>query len=217
MRLRNGPHGYGVVTKVLHWATVLAVAAQFGVGLTMEADDAALDREDARIDEIEDRGDEAAERGGEASEEAFQAYIDGLEDQLDAREDGYLGAAFSDLVGGTGWRDGISLPEAHVLLGLTLLALGLTRVIWRATTPLPPWAPYLSARERTAESMAEKLLLTSLFLVPVSGLLLVWVSVDWLWLHITAQLMFLATIGVHVGLVLRHTFFRRDGELRRML
>lgn len=217
MRLRNGPHGYGTVTKALHWATVLAVAGQFGVGLTMEADDAALDREDARIDELEDRGEEAAERGGEASEEAFETYIDSLEDQLDAREDNYVGAALSDLLGGAGWVDGISSPEAHVLLGLTLVALGLARVLWRATTPLPPWAPHLSAGERTVESVAEKLLLTSLFLVPFSGLLLVWVSVDWLWLHITAQLVFLVIIGVHVALVLRHTVFHRNGELRRML
>lgn len=217
MRLRNGPHGYGSVTKLLHWATVLAVAAQFGVGLTMEADDAAIDREDERIDELEDRGEEAAERGGEASEDAFDAYIDGLEDQLDAREDDYVGVAVSDLLSGAGVRDGISLPEAHVLLGVTLLALGLARVLWRTTAPLPPWAPYLSARERTVESAAEKLLLTSLFLVPVSGLLLVAVSVDWLWMHITAQVMFLGVIGVHVALVLRHTVFRRNGELRRML
>lgn len=37
--LRNGAHGYGTVTKSLHWATVLAVAAQFVVGYTMEADE----------------------------------------------------------------------------------------------------------------------------------------------------------------------------------
>lgn len=39
MPLRNGAHGYGVVTRSLHWLTVLAVAAQFAVGYTMEADD----------------------------------------------------------------------------------------------------------------------------------------------------------------------------------
>jgi cytochrome b561 len=26
MRLRNGEHGYGVVTKFLHWLTVAAIA-----------------------------------------------------------------------------------------------------------------------------------------------------------------------------------------------
>ena len=42
MRLRNGEHGYGVVTKFLHWLTVAAIAGQFAVGWTMEADDPAL-------------------------------------------------------------------------------------------------------------------------------------------------------------------------------
>src|SRR6478735_8771611 len=108
MPLRNGPHGYGLVTKFLHWLTVAAVVAQFVVGLTMEADDAAFDSADARIDELEDRGEEAAKRGGEDSEEAFDAYIDRLDDELDAREDDYVGAAFSDVVRGTMLGDGVS-------------------------------------------------------------------------------------------------------------
>ncbi|MGW2202017.1 cytochrome b [Streptomyces sp. NPDC001774] len=32
MRLRNGPWGYGLVTKLLHWATFGAMAAQFASG-----------------------------------------------------------------------------------------------------------------------------------------------------------------------------------------
>jgi cytochrome b561 len=39
MHLRNGPHGYGVVTKSLHWLTVVLVLAQFLVGWAMDADD----------------------------------------------------------------------------------------------------------------------------------------------------------------------------------
>ena len=217
MRLRNGDHGYGSVTKVLHWVTAGAVAAQFVVGLTMDADDAAFDQQDARIDELEERGEEIAERGGKASEEAFDDYIDRLDDELDAREDAFVADAFSDVFTGDFLGDGISLPEVHVLLGVTLIALGLLRVWWRATTPLPPWAPYLSTAERNLESLLEKVLLTLLFLVPATGLLLVFGNLDWLWVHITAQLAFLVTIAVHVGLVLRHTVLRRDGELRRML
>jgi cytochrome b561 len=37
--LRNGPDGYGWLTKVLHWATVLALVAQFAIGYLMDADD----------------------------------------------------------------------------------------------------------------------------------------------------------------------------------
>jgi cytochrome b561 len=32
MPLRNGPAGYGLVTKTLHWLTVAALAAQFAIG-----------------------------------------------------------------------------------------------------------------------------------------------------------------------------------------
>ena len=39
MHLRNGDHGYGVVTKLLHWVTVAALTAQFAVGWSMDLDD----------------------------------------------------------------------------------------------------------------------------------------------------------------------------------
>jgi cytochrome b561 len=38
MHLRNGEHGYGVVTKLLHWLTVAAVAGTFLVGHRMDFD-----------------------------------------------------------------------------------------------------------------------------------------------------------------------------------
>lgn len=37
--LRNGPEGYGWLTKGLHWATVLALVAQFAIGYAMDPDD----------------------------------------------------------------------------------------------------------------------------------------------------------------------------------
>jgi cytochrome b561 len=37
--LRNGPQGYGWLTKVLHWGTVVALVAQFVVGYVMDPDD----------------------------------------------------------------------------------------------------------------------------------------------------------------------------------
>ena len=36
-------------------------------------------------------------------------------------------------------------------------------------------------------------------------------------MHVAAQLLLLSVIAVHVGLVLKHTVIRRDGQLRRML
>lgn len=35
MPLRNGEHGYGVVTKVLHWLTFSVIVGQFLVGYSM--------------------------------------------------------------------------------------------------------------------------------------------------------------------------------------
>ncbi|EON23849.1 MULTISPECIES: cytochrome b [Nocardioides] len=36
--LHNGPEGYGWLSKVLHWGTVLALVAQFVVGYAMDVD-----------------------------------------------------------------------------------------------------------------------------------------------------------------------------------
>jgi cytochrome b561 len=81
----------------------------------------------------------------------------------------------------------------------------------------PPWAPFLRAAERRLESVLEKLLLTLLFVVPATGLLLIAGESEWLAIHIVAQLVLLAVIAVHVGLVLSHTVVKRDGQLWRMV
>ena len=99
----------------------------------------------AQIDELEELGEERAERQGEVAEERFEAEIDRLEEQLDAREDEYVSDAFFDVFSGRFVDDGDSLPEIHVLLGLSIMLLGLLRVPWRAATPLPPW-PSTSVR-----------------------------------------------------------------------
>jgi cytochrome b561 len=39
MPLRNGEHGYGSVTKALHWLTFSAILGQFLVGYSMDVDD----------------------------------------------------------------------------------------------------------------------------------------------------------------------------------
>ncbi|BBY18857.1 cytochrome b/b6 domain-containing protein [Mycolicibacterium litorale] len=215
--LRNGAHGYGVATKVLHWLTVIVIVAQFAVGWSMEADDAAFDREDDRIDALEDVGEDRAEQQGEAAEDRFEAHIDRLEDELDAREDNYVADAASGLISGDGFTDGLSRAEVHVLLGLSLVALALARVVWRRVGGLPPWAEHLGAGERRLEARLEKALLTMLFVVPATGLILIAAGERWLPLHIAAQVVFLAVIAVHVGLVLKHTAVRRNRHLARML
>ena len=205
MRLVNGEHGYGAVTKSLHWLTVVAITVQFAVGWAMGVDDAALDLEKDRIDRFE----EQIEEQGKDAEELFEPEIDRMQDALDAREDSYFTGAFAE--------PGLSLPEVHVLLGISIILLGLLRVLWRIVTPLPPWAAHLSSGERRLQACLEKILLTLLFVVPGTGLLLIAVGDDWLPLHIAAQLVLLAAIAVHVGLVVKHTVVRRNRHLARML
>jgi cytochrome b561 len=216
LRLRNGAHGYGLVTKALHWLTVAALLAQFLVGLRMDFDDA-FDADDDRLDAEADRLEEEAAGRGEAAEEQAEAEIERREDASDARGDDVAGEVFGDVVSGSAFGDGLSLPEVHVLLGLGIIALALVRVIWRKTTPLPPWAEHLGAGERRLEAALEKLMLAMLFVVPATGLLLIAGSDDLLPVHVAAQIALLTAIAVHVGLVLRHTVVRRNRHLGRML
>jgi cytochrome b561 len=193
MHLRNGEHGYGAVTKLLHWLTVVAVVAQFVVGWTMSVDDSARDRFDQRMERLE----EQAEAQGEAAEERWDEEEERLEEARPDSDDG---------------------PSTlHVVLGLSIIGLALARILWRRTTPLPPWAEHLSSGERTLQHWLEKLLLTMLIVTPATGLLLVAGEDDWLPVHVTAQIALLALIAVHVGLVLSHTVVRRNRHLSRML
>ena len=216
MHLRNGDHGYGVVTKLLHWLTVAAIAAQFAVGWSMDLDDR-LDGEEDRLDAEADRREDEAEQQGEAAEERAEAETERQEDALDAREDDAASDVFTDVVDGDAFADGLSLPELHVTLGLFIILLGLVRLLWRRTTPLPPWADHLGPGERRLEGRLETLLIALLVVVPATGLLLVAAGEDWLPVHVAAQVVFLAAIAAHVGLVLRHTVLRRNRHLARML
>lgn len=206
MRWRNGEHGYGIVTKVLHWSTVALLAGQFVVGYTMEtkADPSDVDCDPAG----EDRS------GGDTSD-AEEQRLDALEDRCEQTQElreqdaeDAVGTAWSDLWSG-GLTDGglidgsLSLPAWHVLLGLTIIAVGALRVVWRRTTPLPPWDPRLTRTDRKVLHWAERILLALLFVVPATGILLVVGSTDLVPLHIAAHLCFYAALAVHVAVVVR--------------
>jgi cytochrome b561 len=216
LHLRNGGHGYGVVTKALHWLTVLALLGQFAVGYAMDLG-GGLDRQEDQLRAEADRLEEQAEGQGDAAREQVEAEIQRREDALDAAKDDQASAVFSDVLTGNTFRDGFSLPEFHVSLGLFVLVLAVARILWRRTTRLPPWAEHLSGRERRLEGGLEKLLLALLVVVPVSGLLLVAAGDGWLALHVSAQVVLLVAVAAHVGLVLRHTVVRRNRHLARML
>ena len=97
--LGNGPHGYGPVTKVLHWATVAAVAAQLVVGYRLDLDD-----------DCDPPGEELS--GGDTSD-AFEDRLDRIEEACENRADAY------DLLGGS-----FDLAELHLLLGASCASCG---------------------------------------------------------------------------------------------
>ena len=68
---------------------------------------------------------------------------------------------------------GWNLVTAHVSLGLLVVLLAVVRVVWRRVSGLPPWAETLGDGERRLVTVTERVLLTLLFVVPLTGLALV--------------------------------------------
>ncbi len=78
MPLRNGPDGYGLVTKTLHWITFLALAAQFTVGYAMDDDGEGRGRE----------CDPAGEsRSGGDTTDAEEDRLDRIEERCERQQD----------------------------------------------------------------------------------------------------------------------------------
>lgn len=180
MRLRNGEHGYGAVTKSLHWLTVVLFALQFVVGYTMETDP-----DVARV-ECDPAGED---RSGGDTPDAEDERLDRVEDRCEERQDAREQAAEE------------RIPPLHVGLGIAILVLGALRVAWRRLTPLPPWDPRLSTTDQRIVHATEAVLLTLMFVVPASGLLLV-VDRDLVPLHVVAHVCFFVALGAHLAMVL---------------
>lgn len=177
--------GYRTSQKVLHWLTVLAVAAQFAVGYNLDLDDEC-------DPPWEDRS------GGDTSD-AEEERLDRLEDACEARADDY------DLLGG-----GFDLAEVHLLLGLAVLALGVVRPLWRRVAGLPPWSEHLSAGRRRLATWTERALMTLLVVVPLTGLVLVGTGDDaWVPLHVGAHVAFFVALAAHLVTNLRPAILRR--------
>ena len=90
----------------------------------------------------------------------------------------------------------------HVTLGIAILVVAIVRVFWRVSTLLPPWAESLSAAERRVAHYTERVLLTMLFVIPPTGLLVLRVDDDLLALHVGAHIVFFVALAAHLGLVL---------------
>jgi cytochrome b561 len=181
-----GARGYRGSQKVLHWLTVVAVAAQFTVGYNLDLDE-------------EDCDPPGEDRSGGDTTDAFEDRLDRLEDACEARADDY------DLLGG-----GFDLAELHLLLGLTVLALGVLRPFVRKVAGLPPWSEHLSSAERRLAGYTEKSLMLLLVVVPLSGLVLIGTGDDgWLPLHIGAHIAFFVALAAHLFTNLRPAILRR--------
>lgn len=122
------------------------------------------------------------------------------------------------------------LVFAHAWLGGAILALAVIRLGWRWATPLPSWSERLTSFDRAVEAWVEKVLYATLFVIPLSGILLLFFSGEereiadrreWLppfdvvpddlmlGLHIAGHVTFYVTLLVHVGLALRRRTLSR--------
>lgn len=102
-----------------------------------------------------------------------------------------------------------ALLTAHVVLGASILALALVRLLWRWRTPLPPWSERLPQGMRTVAHWTERVLYVLLLVIPATGLWLVFVDDDAVGVHVAAHVAFFVTLAVHVGYVLRYRLLPR--------
>jgi cytochrome b561 len=110
------------------------------------------------------------------------------------------------------------LLTIHVILGSIILTLAVVRLIWRLTTPLPPWADTLSEGERTLAHWTERALYVLMFAIPLTGLwLLLADDDDARWPHVLSHIAFFVVFVLHVSLVLKHQLLDRDRLLNRIL
>jgi cytochrome b561 len=66
-----------------------------------------------------------------------------------------------------------TLYNWHKSVGVGLFVIVVARFAWRKWTPLPDWAPNLSAAEQRAIAVAERALYVGMFLMPLSGFVFV--------------------------------------------
>jgi cytochrome b561 len=135
---------------------------------------------------------------------------------------------------------GDDLYNWHKTLGLVALAVAVVRLAARHVGELPAWAPSLSADERRFVHGAERALYAAMVVLPVSGFVHVMagdygVMFAGRWavpnplprsevlaavarvVHIGAAIVLAVALAGHVGLVLWHTLWLRDGLVWRML
>lgn len=122
------------------------------------------------------------------------------------------------------------LVFVHAWLGGAILALAVIRLVWRWSTPLPDWSDRVGSADRVVEAWAERVLYVTLFVIPLSGIGLLFFSGEereledrreWLppfdvvpdglmlGLHIAGHLTLYAALLVHVFIALRRRTLSR--------
>jgi cytochrome b561 len=103
-----------------------------------------------------------------------------------------------------------TLLKVHIVLGLAIIGLGIVRVLWRRGAGLPPWSEHLSEGQRRLAHWTERALLSLLFVVPASGLVLVLSGDDdLLLLHLGAHIAFFVALTAHLSTNLRPRILAR--------
>ena len=149
-----------------------------------------------------------------------------------------LGWVMTDIPGFTPTK--LKYFSWHKWIGVTVFALVVLRIIWRATHTVPPMPAHMHAWQRGIAHLTHFLLYVLMLAVPVSGYLYssaANVPVVYLGLvplprliapdpqlkevlksvHITLNYTLLALVLLHVVAALKHQWLDRDGLLSRML
>jgi len=117
--------------------------------------------------------------------------------------------------GGKASPSDILLSGGHYWVGIAILALVAVRLVLRLTSGVRPPRP-ASLVEMAAVAM-HWLFYALLFVVPVSGLMTLYVSDEIGDIHSLAKPVFIVLVLVHAAAALYHQFVVKDGTLRRIL
>ncbi|AUT63646.1 cytochrome b [Paraburkholderia terrae] len=150
----------------------------------------------------------------------------------------YLGWIMTDIPGFTPTK--LKYVSWHKWIGVTVFALAVLRVVWRATHAAPPMPAAMPAWQKAAAHATHALLYVLMLAIPITGYLFssaAGVQVVYLGVlplptfigpdqalkailrttHIALNYMLLVLFAMHVLAALKHQFVERDGLLARMI
>ncbi len=134
----------------------------------------------------------------------------------------------------------LAMFARHKSVGITILALAVIRLGWRALNPTPPLPDTLQPYERRLANFSHAALYFLLFAMPLTGWMMSsarWFPVSWFGffqlpdfvpkdsslydamkgIHDSLALALYALVSLHVAAALKHHFVKKDDVLRRML